>query len=304
MTKNHELLYVAISLDIDPDANCAVKGRHDALSSPVEHGKIRVEACKRGLQKTLELLDVYDIDATLFYEARTAQMLVADGMDLPVLSERHEVSCHSLKHEDYLGKVSGVPMKEESIEETITKAKDILENIFKRDVKGFRAPYTRINQAVVRVIERLGFQYDSSETVALGTEWKGNPFPLEKFDSDILELALPSFLDSKGKKMSSYLWAIFEGQRGSGEYVDAVLWARDIAKNGLFVFSIHPWHLYVDCQGNPFNREQVQKNRDNLEYILSHLKEMHGIQMLRQDTYMENWARSHRADSDAQTSLS
>ncbi|CAG1769874.1 Peptidoglycan deacetylase [uncultured bacterium] len=298
MTKNHEFLYVAISLDIDPDANSAVEGRHDALSSPVEHGKIRVEACKRGLQRILELLDIYDIDATLFYEARTAQMLVADGMDLPALSERHEVSCHSLKHEDYLGKVSGVPMEEESIEETITKAKDILENIFKRDMKGFRAPYTRVNQAVVRVIERLGFRYDSSETVTMGAEWKGSPFSLEKFDSDLLELALPSFQDSKGQKMSSYLWAIFEGRRGSGEYIDAVLWARDVAQSGLFVFSIHPWHLYVNCKGNPFNREQVQKNRDNLEHILSQLKQMRGIQMLRQDTYMENWVRLHKAGTN------
>ena len=89
-------LYVTISLDVDPDANSAVKGRHDALSLPIEHGNIRTDACKKGLQKILELLDLYDIDATLFFEARTAQMLVAERMNLPKLSERHEVSCHSL----------------------------------------------------------------------------------------------------------------------------------------------------------------------------------------------------------------
>lgn len=289
MTKNHKLLYVAISLDIDPDANSAVEGRHDALSSPTGHGKVAIEACKKGLRKILELLDRYDIDATLFYEARTAQMLVADGMDLPTLSERHEVSCHSWKHEDFLGKVSGKPMEEESIEETITKAKDILEKIFGRDIKGFRAPYTRINRTVVKVLERQGFQYDSSETVTMGAEWTGNPFPLKIFDSNLLELALPSFHDTKGKKMSSYLWAIFEGKRGYGDYIDAVLQAKNVAKGGLFVFSIHPWHLYVDCQGNPFTGEQVQKNSENLEYILSRVKQMRGIQMLRQDTYVENW---------------
>jgi len=289
MTKIDELLYVAISLDIDPDANSAVEGRHDALSSPTEHGKVAIEACKRGLQKILELLDIYDIDATLFYEARTARMLVADGINLPKLSERHEVACHSLKHEDFLGKVSGIPMEEEAIVETITKAKDILENIFERDMKGFRAPYTRINRTVVKVVERLGFQYDSSQTVTMGTEWTGDPFPLEMFDSHLLELALPSFYDTKSKRMSSYLWAIFEGRRVSGEYIDAVLRARDVAKNGLFVFSIHPWHLYVDCQGNPFNREQVQKNLENVEDILSRLKQMQGIQLLRQDKYLENW---------------
>ncbi len=289
MTKTDELLSVAISLDIDPDANDAVAGRHDALSSPTKHGKVTIEASKRGLQKILELFDVYDIDATLFYEARTAQMLVAEGMDLSRLSERHEVACHSLKHEDFLGKVSGIPMEEGVIEETITKARAILETIFEKDVKGFRAPYTRINRTVVKVLERLGFRYDSSETITIGAEWAGNPFPLEMFDSNLLELALPSFHDRKGKRMSSYLWAIFEGRRGSIDYVDAVLRARDVAKGGLFIFSVHPWHLYVDCQGNPFFAEQVKRNLENLEYILSQVKQMDGIQMLRQDAYMENW---------------
>ncbi len=289
MAKISKPLYVAISLDIDPDANSAVKGRYDALSSPVEHGAVRIEACKRGLQKILELLDIYDINATLFYEARTAQMLVADEVDLPKLSERHEVSCHSLKHEDYLGKASGVPMEEASIEESITKAKEILEKIFRRELRGFRAPYTKINQAVVNVLDRLGFRYDSSETVALGAEWKGHPFPLEKFNTDLLELALPTFPDSKGKKMSSYLWAIFEGRRVSSDYIDAASRARETAKGGLFIFSIHPWHLYVDCQGKPFQEEQATKNLENLEYILSRLKQMQGVQIIRQDAYLDHW---------------
>ncbi len=159
MTKIDELLYVAISLDIYLDANSAVEGRHDALSSPTEHGKVTSEACKKGLRKILELLDRHDVDATLFYEARTAH----------------------------------------------------------------------------------------------------------------------------------YLWAIFEGRRVSSDYLDAVLQARNAAKGGLFIFSIHPCHLCVDCQGNPFNEEQVKRNLKNLENILSQVKQMQGIQILRQDKYIENW---------------
>lgn len=280
---------VAISLDIDPDANRAVEGRHDALSSPIEYGEIRVDACKKGLQKIFELLEKYDIDATLFYEARTAQMLNESGMYLPKLSERHEIACHSLKHEDFLGKVSVIPMEEKSIEESIDKAKEILVKIFGREIKGFRAPYTRINRTVVKVLERLGFQYDSSETVTLGTGWTGNPYPLKAFDSSLLELALPSFHDATGKKMSSYLWAIFEGRRVSSEYIDAVLQARDVAKGGLCIFSIHPWHLYVDYRGNQFSNNQVRKNLENLESIFSQLKQMLGIHILRQNEYLESW---------------
>jgi len=289
MSKIDELLYVAVSLDIDPDANSAVEGRHDALSSPIEYGEIRVDACKKGLQKILDLLEKYEIDSTLFYEARTARMLIESGMDLPKLSERHEIACHSLKHEDFLGKVSGIPMNEKSIEESIDKAKEILVKIFKREIKGFRAPYTRINRTVVKVLERLGFQYDSSETAILGTEWTGKPYLLEAFDSSLLELALPSFRDAKGKKMSSYLWAIFEGRRVFGEYIDAVVQARNVAQGGLFVFSIHPWHLFVDCWGNQFVKDRVRENAENLESIFSQLKQMQGIRILRQDEYMEDW---------------
>ncbi len=287
--KAEEYLYVAISLDIDPDANNAVKGRHDALSSPTENGTVRIDACRNGLQRILELLDTYNMDATLFYEARTAQMLIADGIDLPKLSERHEVSCHSLKHEDFLGKVSGLPMEGRSIEEVVAMAKDILEKIFGRPVKGFRAPYTRTDRTVVKILEELGFQYDSSETVLMNSQWTGKPFPLEIFDVNLLELALPSFHDEKGKRMSSYLWAIFEGKRLPREYVDMVLRAKELAKGGLFIFAIHPWHLYVNHHGSPFRKEQVIKNLNGMEYILSQLRRTEGIRIVRQDRYLENW---------------
>ncbi len=289
MAKIDKPLYIAISLDIDPDANSAVEGRHDALSHPLKDGRVSIEACKMGLQKTFDLLNKYNIEATLFYEARTAQMLIEDGLDLPKLSERHEVSCHSLKHEDFLGKVSGLPMGKKSIEEVVVKAREILKKMFKREIKGFRAPYTRINQPVVKVLERLGFKYDSSETVSFGAEWVGNPFPLEAYDSGLMELALPCFYDTKGEKMSSYLWAVFEGRRDFGEYIDAVLRVKDMANGGLFIFSTHPWHLYVDCTGRPFSEKQARSNLQNLEQILSHLSQVHGTQIIRQDKYMEKW---------------
>lgn len=289
MKKNSETLSVVISLDIDPDANCAVTGRYDAVSSPVEQGVVRLDAGKKGLQKIFELLDAYALDATLFYEARTARELVNDGVRLQELSARHEVACHSLKHEDFLGTVSGIPMDEGVIEETVKKAKSILEKIFERDIKGFRAPYTRINRSVIKVLERLGFQYDSSETMPWGVEWQGEPFPITAFDSNLLELALPSFKDLNGKKMTSYLWAIFEGRRVAREYIDAVLWAKEVAKGGLFIFSTHPWHLYTDYRGNPFSSEQVKANIKNLEYIFSQLKQIQGINVIRQDRYLDDW---------------
>jgi len=278
-------------MDIDPDANAAVNGRYDAVSSPVEQGEVRIGACKKGLQKIFELLDVYALDATLFYEARTALEFVNEGFCLQESSARHEIACHSLKHEDFLGVSSGLPMGDGVIEETVKEAKAVLEKIFSRYIKGFRAPYTRINRSVIKALERLGFQYDSSETLPLGDEWYGKPFPMTAFDSNLLELALPSFKDSNSKKMTAYLWAIFEGKRGAREYIDAVLWAKEVAKGGLFIFSMHPWHLYTNYQGNPFNSEQVKANLMNLEYIFSQLKQTQGITIVRLDRYLDNWLK-------------
>ena len=291
MKKDSETLSVAISLDIDPDANCAVKGRYDALSSPVEQGTVRIDACKKGLLKIFELLDAYSLDATLFYEARTADELVSSGVDLPHLSARHEVACHSLKHEDFLGVASGMPMGVGVVVETVEKAKTILAKIFMREIKGFRAPYTRVNRLVIKALEQLGFTYDSSETMPLGVEWQGKPFPMTAFDSNLLELALPSFKDSNGKKMTSYLWAIFEGNRVAREHIESVLWAKEVAKGGLFIFSMHPWHLYTNYQGIPFSSERVMENIKNLEDVFSKLKQMKGINLIRQDRYLEDWLR-------------
>jgi hypothetical protein len=61
MAKVDKPPYIAISPELDPDANSATEGRHDALSHPLEDGKISIEACKRGLQKIFELLDVFFI---------------------------------------------------------------------------------------------------------------------------------------------------------------------------------------------------------------------------------------------------
>ena len=72
-------LFVAFSLDVDPDSNKAVKGRVDSLSYPPEKGLVRVDAAYRGLKETLQLLEYLDIPATLFFEARTAQLLAEEG---------------------------------------------------------------------------------------------------------------------------------------------------------------------------------------------------------------------------------
>ncbi|MBM4050554.1 MAG: hypothetical protein FJ279_36120, partial [Planctomycetes bacterium] len=102
MSETPKPLYVALTLDIDPDANVAVAGRVDAVSPPVEKGEARVEATHRGLEIACEALRRHEIAATFFYEARTAQMLAQRGAKLTALSEGHEVACHSLKHEDFL----------------------------------------------------------------------------------------------------------------------------------------------------------------------------------------------------------
>ena len=71
-------------------------------------------------------------------------------------------------------------------------------------------------------------------------------------------------------------------------FILALSW-RTIPPGGMFIFSMHPWHLYTNYQGIPCSSERVKENIKNLEDVFSQLKQMKGINLIRQDRYLEDW---------------
>ena len=75
MTQASLPLCVAVTADVDPDANRACPGRVDAVS-PASGGKVAcLEACAAGLEALAAVLERLGIPCTFFWEARSLQTL-------------------------------------------------------------------------------------------------------------------------------------------------------------------------------------------------------------------------------------
>ncbi|MFQ5956480.1 MAG: polysaccharide deacetylase family protein [Candidatus Brocadiales bacterium] len=274
-------LFVTFTLDIDPDSNRAVKGRIDALSYPPEKGLVKIEAAHRGLIETLQLLEYLDIPASLFFEARTAQLFAEKGIEnLLSLTTKHEIGCHSHKHEDFLGTTSGMPISKTQAQEIIRQSMDILNDIFHRKIIGFRAPYLRTNRELLSLLGELGFEYDSS----LISDCI-RPFYINT--ASLWELAVASLRVDSGRRITSYLHPVFEGKRGVEEYVWAVGSQAQRIKGGLFILAFHPWELFVTSSGRVLSAEDTRQRLEKLGDVLQGLKKTPGIQFMSLQQYLD-----------------
>ncbi|MFX1586705.1 MAG: polysaccharide deacetylase family protein [Promethearchaeota archaeon] len=110
---------------------------------------------KVGLLKILKLLDNFNVNATFFCTGHVAEHLP----DYIRLIERkgHEIACHGLSHE----RLNQLGFKR--CQEAISQNKKILENKCKNsEIIGFRSPYLNPPKYLFKILNNLGFKYDSS----------------------------------------------------------------------------------------------------------------------------------------------
>ena len=110
---------------------------------------------KIGLLNILKILDNYKILATFFCTGHIVERLP----EYIRLIERkgHEIACHSLNHEP----LNQLNFKQ--CQEIIYQNKKIIENTCQNsEIIGFRAPKLRPPKFLFRILNDLGFKYDSS----------------------------------------------------------------------------------------------------------------------------------------------
>lgn len=250
--RSDEPLFVALTADVDPDANCAVPGRVDAVSAGRTDG-VSLEACFEGLAIVLDVLHAQRLPATFFHEARTLEELAARRPDLLSrlkASDSFEHACHGWRHEDFAGKVSGLPLSLAETSDIIARAGNAFAEVFGRAPRGFRAPYCRLTPALVAALQELGYAYDASLIRTASPEWRLRPYRLPGAPA-VYELALSRSHDARGRPITSYLWQLFEGNRPVDDYVQLVASLGRQHAGGLLQIGIHPWHLVVSEDGWP-----------------------------------------------------
>lgn len=245
-------LFVALTADVDPDANRPEFGRIGAVSAGRPNGSVGLDACFEGLSIILETLHDADLPATLFWESRTLQELASREPGLLRRATRDltlEHGCHGCCHEDFAGKVSGRPIGAAEAKEIVARAATAFASVIGAAPRAFRAPYCRMTAALAHVLAEEGYAYDASLTRRPSAEWRLRPYRLPDAPT-VWELALCRWTDTKGKPISCYLWQLFEKNRPVQDYVDLIKSLRETCAGGLLQIAFHPWHLIVSEDGS------------------------------------------------------
>ncbi len=259
-----EPLFIALTADVDPDANRAVAGRPDAVTSGDPDGRARTDACLEGLRAILGLLADLSLPATLFHEGRTLDALAAAD---PALLDRLrtdaslEHGCHGWRHEDYAGLDTGLPLGPDRTRQALAAAGQAFRRAFGRAPTAFRAPYCRLTPHLAAALQDLGYRYDASETRIPSAGWPMRPYRLGS--GTLYELPLTRWHDRRGKAISCYLWQLFEGRRPVHDYIEMAESLRARHPGGLLQLALHPWHLVVSELNQPL-ADTVQKLTDLL----------------------------------------
>jgi hypothetical protein len=274
-----EPLFLALTADVDPDANRAVPGRADAVSAGGPAGEVSVAACGDGLRILLDVLAERNTPATLFWEGRTLDRLGAEA-DSPVVRARAdpriEHGCHGWRHEDFAGKVSGRPLDAHETRSVLARAAQAYEAFFDAPPRAFRAPYCRLTPHLAASLEEAGYRYDASATRRPSAQWALRPYR-PKGAGSLWELALCRCADRAGRPISGYLWQLFEGRREARDFVDLAGSLRGSCGGGLLQLALHPWHLVVGEDGRPFDTQARLRALDGLRAVVDGLVRLPGL---------------------------
>ncbi|MHA2394270.1 MAG: polysaccharide deacetylase family protein [Promethearchaeota archaeon] len=165
---------------------------------------------KFGVPKIVDVLESFRIKGTFFCTGNVAEHF-PDKLKL-IESKGHEIACHSLNHEPLR------LLNYENCYELIFQNKTILENICKNsEILGFRAPYLQPSKDLIKVLNNLGFKYDSS-------------FRSEKM-VDIHHLTKYKIQEFHPLSFNSFLRLPFTYS----------FYRKWLFKKGLIILCFHPW---------------------------------------------------------------
>jgi peptidoglycan-N-acetylglucosamine deacetylase len=141
-----------VNLTFDVDLHLLWTGTHKRTQiGEMSRGEFGLSV---GLPRILSLLDDEKIKATFFIPGKVAEIYPDTVREIHELG--HEIAVHGYAHERW----NELDYKTEL--ELVQKSTDIIEQIIKEKVDGFRSPAWSLNSWSVKILNQLNFKYDSS----------------------------------------------------------------------------------------------------------------------------------------------
>ena len=136
---------VSITIDCEEWNSPFLRGRKDKDHNNTAFSRIGNEAL-------LELFRKHGIKATFFVTGYFAER--EPEQVRKIIEEGHEVAAHGYEHH-YRGRTFDV-FKD------VVKAKKVLEKITGQPIKGFRSPQAQYSLELLKILDKAGYEYDSS----------------------------------------------------------------------------------------------------------------------------------------------
>lgn len=222
--------YAVFTMDVEAftDTEC-VSAAHTDISSDMLDG----------FDEYIKILDKHGIKSTLFTVGCLAPK-IKDKIKKHI-AVGHQLALHSYDH------VAPMDISLEKFKEQTAKAKQMLDEMFDTEVKGYRAPCFSIDKSRLEVLQELGFTYDSS--------YLDYPKARHVVDLDLSDFT--QLRDGMFKKDGFYEFGLSRhhvfGHRfpiSGGGYVRLSNWGfvkalikQYISRNNYYVFYLHPFEL-------------------------------------------------------------
>ena len=257
-----------ITMDIEQDISSKLKSSYKGVEA---------------LPKFLDLLENHDLKASFF---TTADVCIKyPDIIKRIVQEEHELGCHGLNHEMFWFKSYRKQLME------IKKATEIIENVTGIRPKMFRTPKFGVSGKTIRVLEKVGYEIDSSvmpnavtrifkgiyKVHSLAGAPKAPYYPsyenaAKKGDSTILEIPLT---ESPVKDVTIGSGSL--NKFGIKKMVDAI---NNVEQNYI-MFLIHPWELIELREFYPHLKEWVLElgsgNLEEFEEFFEYVKKTYEI---------------------------
>ncbi len=295
-------LHLALGLDVDRDAPFPKPGLIHGVSLSLFSQSVRdlqdprnsalFEGTTKGLQYLLDELN-RTIPKIFFFEGRTALYLSEEHPDLLSKIRKHAaiIGSHAMDHEDLLGTESKIPLGIDDSFEILTRGVYAVKTAIGTEPKAFRAPYMRIDRALLAKLPQLGIQIDSS--LYLETTKPPVPFCISNHHQSLLEIPIVKYPETDRKFIYLYLWSLFEHQRPPKDYIKVLY---DLSENekatgstGICLVNLHPWHLaYNIVEKRYLSNHEIEENLRLLCIILDEVSDKQEIKFQIPEYILEN----------------
>ncbi len=179
---------LALTVDVEEGFH----GLWPSAHSAIKHHKPSQGAFIRPLQSILNLFERYHVSSTFFVLGEVAEVFPEVVEEIYGLG--HEVASHGYFHVDLTKITFG------KLEEMERKSRSILARITGEPPIGFRAPFARISPAIISLLSRMGYVYDSSVVPSWGIPgWWNNywtslcPYRVSVREKEFFEVPITVF---------------------------------------------------------------------------------------------------------------